>query len=60
MRAPRGMTRERFEDAVHKARMIDNARELAAEPRGIQGSAGFRVTITCSEGELIRVSRPLP
>lgn len=51
MRPPRGMSRARFEEAVRKAKMVDNARELGSTLRAIEGEKEYRVESHIFEGE---------
>lgn len=51
LRIPSHMTRDKFVSLVNKARMIDNARELAGSLGLIKGRHGYRVEFTMFEGE---------
>lgn len=51
LRVPKSMDRERFEQMIHKARMVENARELASELQGIGGSKEYCVEYHSFAGE---------
>jgi predicted alpha/beta superfamily hydrolase len=46
-----GISAERLEEMMRRCKMIDNARELVAELRTIQGPPGYRVQFQEFEGE---------
>lgn len=51
LRIPKNMERDRFEQMIHQARMVENARELASELNAITGPQGYRVEFQIFEGE---------
>lgn len=48
---PDGMDRQRFEEMIRTARMVDNARELAAELGTVRGVSGYQVESHLFDGE---------
>lgn len=50
-RLPPGTTREHMEKMMSEARMVDNARELAARLQPIEGGPGYSVRFHVLEGE---------
>lgn len=51
LRVPESMSRARFEEMIRRARLVDNARDLAAQLGGIHGTEPYGVECCVFEGE---------